>query len=35
MADWAWQTPMGSQQVVGLMVDALRAGVRPHFCKGP
>lgn len=28
--DWAWQTPMASQQVTGLMVDALRAGVTTY-----
>jgi hypothetical protein len=30
LQDWAWQTPMASQQVVGLMVDALRAGVTTY-----
>jgi hypothetical protein len=28
--DWTWQTPLASQQVTGLMVDALRAGVTTY-----
>ena len=28
--DWAWQTPIPSQQQVGLMIDALRAGVTTY-----
>ena len=28
--DWAWQTPIASQQAVGLMIDALRAGITKY-----
>ena len=31
----AWQTPIASQQVVGLMVDALRAGVTTYSAFDP
>ena len=33
-SSWAWQTPMASQQVVGLMVDVRRPAIDPHHNLG-
>jgi hypothetical protein len=28
--DWAWQSPMGSQQMVTLLIDVMRSAVTKH-----